>query len=391
MDDTYDVVVVGAGPAGSAAALRALQVRPDARVLLLDRADFPRDKTCGDGIAPHGVDVLARLGVRGVVDGYPPVTHLRLRAPTGEVMAGGMRRPAHVVPRRVFDARLVAAATARGAELRRHRVRRVEQHGPLVVLDEQIAAHAVVAADGANGVVRRGLGVPPQPRTALAVACRAYAPLPAGARHEQVVAMTRRGWPAYAWSFPIGDGRANIGFGKVVTGVGAEGRSGRAELFDRLAEELPELSADPATLRAALLPLSTWRPRQPGGRVVLAGDALSLVNPLTGEGIYYALASGRLAGEAAVLQPERAGQAARSALRRELGRHLRHTSALARLSWNPALVGLAVSAAGADREVFDALVEVGLGKGTVSPGAAARVVVAAGRRHVGPASSGGGL
>ena len=61
MDDPYDVVVVGAGPAGSAAALRALQLRPDSRVLLLDRADFPRDKTCGDGIAPHGLDVL---GVR---------------------------------------------------------------------------------------------------------------------------------------------------------------------------------------------------------------------------------------------------------------------------------------------------------------------------------------
>ncbi|MDP9406346.1 MAG: FAD-dependent monooxygenase, partial [Actinomycetota bacterium] len=130
--EPYDVVVVGAGPAGSAAALRALQVQPEARVLLLDRSDFPRDKTCGDGVAPHGLDVLARLGVRGAVDGYPPVPRLRLRAPTGQVMAGAMARPGHVVPRSVFDARLVAAARERGAEFRRHRVRRVQVRDDVV-------------------------------------------------------------------------------------------------------------------------------------------------------------------------------------------------------------------------------------------------------------------
>ena len=376
--EPYDVVVVGAGPAGSAAALRALQLRPDARVLLLDRAGFPRDKTCGDGIAPHGLDVLARLGVHDAVDGYPPVARLRLAAPTGQVMAGAMARAGHVVPRAVLDARLVAAAVARGAELRRHRVRRVEVRDDVVVVDSSVAARALVAADGANGVVRRQLGLPAQPRTALALACRAYAPAPApDGPLEQVVTMTRRGWPAYAWSFPTGTGLANVGFGKVVPRLGEEGRGGRAELFDRLAEELPDAQIDPSTLRAAPLPLSRWRPRQPDGRVVLAGDALSLVNPLTGEGIFYALASGRVAGEAALLQPATAGKAARAALRRELGRHLRHTTVLGRLADSPALVGLAVGAAARHRSVFDSVVEVGLGRGTVGPRTAALVVAGA--------------
>jgi flavin-dependent dehydrogenase len=300
-------------------------------------------------------------------------------------MAGAMARPGHVVPRSVFDARLVAAARERGAEFRRHRVRRVQVRDDVVVVDGEVAGRAVVAADGANGVVRRQLGLPPQPRAALALACRGYAPGPRadGGELEQLVAMTWRGWPAYAWWFPTGEGRANVGFGKVVTRLGEEGRGGRAELFDRLAEELPDAGVDPATLRAAPLPLSRWRPRQPDGRVVLAGDALSLVNPLTGEGIFYALASGRVAGEAAALQPGSAGQAARAALRRELGRHLRHTGLLGRLADSPALVGLAVGAAARHRSVFDAVVEIGLGRGLVDARTAALVVASAasGRRR----------
>ena len=71
MPDLWDVIVVGAGPAGSAAALSALRVRPGASVLLLDRAEFPRDKSCGDGIAPQVLDVLAALGLPGVVDASP--------------------------------------------------------------------------------------------------------------------------------------------------------------------------------------------------------------------------------------------------------------------------------------------------------------------------------
>ena len=78
MRDTWDVAVVGAGPAGTAAAMSALRTRPDARVLLLDRADFPRDKSCGDGIAPQALDELARVGAAGVLADRVPVRRLRI-------------------------------------------------------------------------------------------------------------------------------------------------------------------------------------------------------------------------------------------------------------------------------------------------------------------------
>ncbi|HXV94039.1 MAG TPA: hypothetical protein VD813_12115, partial [Pseudonocardia sp.] len=107
----WDLAIVGAGPAGTAAALGALRTRPDLAVLLLDRADFPRDKACGDGIAPHVLDLLADVGVTGLMDDRVPVGRLRLERGSVTV-SRDMARAAWVVPREVFDARLVDAAVA---------------------------------------------------------------------------------------------------------------------------------------------------------------------------------------------------------------------------------------------------------------------------------------
>src|SRR3954464_5943247 len=91
----WDLVVVGAGPAGASAPPAALQLRPGARALLPDRAGFPRDKAGGDGIAPHAVDVLAGLGV-DAIPSDPPVRRLRLGFVTGLPVSREMQRPAHV-------------------------------------------------------------------------------------------------------------------------------------------------------------------------------------------------------------------------------------------------------------------------------------------------------
>jgi len=108
----------------------------------------------------------------------------------------------------VFDARLVAAAVGYGARLRRHTVRTVEMRPDRVVLDGTISGRVVVAADGAESVLRRRLGFHRNGYGNLAVAIRGYAPVLRELRHEQHIVFGRSDWPAYAWSFPIGDGRA---------------------------------------------------------------------------------------------------------------------------------------------------------------------------------------
>jgi flavin-dependent dehydrogenase len=335
-------------------------------VLLLDRSDFPRDKACGDGIAAHGRDELAKLGVPDLIADYTPSTRLSVISPGGAEVSAFATRPNHVVPRKVFDARLIDAARARGVEVRKHRVRELTQDGDLVDVDG-IRARAVVGADGANSGVRRLLGIPAGKEKHTAIAVRGYADLPpdsARADGAQFIAMQKQGWPAYAWSFPIGDGTANIGFGMMIPRLHAAEGPGKQVLHGRLRALLPDLTG--RDLLAHHLPLSTGRPSTPGrGRVLLAGDAASLINPLTGEGIYYALVSGRLAGIAAVGAPRDPLGAYRFGLRQALGNHLRTTDVLARASQSSRFMDAAIATAARRSDVFDLLVDVGLGSGTV--------------------------
>jgi geranylgeranyl reductase family protein len=370
--EEYDLAVVGAGPAGAVAALAAR--RAGARVLLLDRADFPRDKPCGDGIAAHTLDVLAEFGVTGAADGYAPVTALRLVGPGGAAVARPLPRAAYTVPRTVFDARLVDAAVDAGATLIRHTVRTVHDDGRAVLLDDRFRARVVIGADGAGSVVRRALGHPANPAGHLAFAIRGYSTVPHDAT-EQLIVTTRARWPAYAWVFPIGDGRANVGYGEVLRGAPLS----RSYLLDRLDQLLP--GTCPTGVRAHHLPLSTRRPPPGRGRILLAGDALSLINPFTGEGIFYAVLSGSLAGAAAARGPDRVAARYMTALRSRLGRHLLHSSLATRLTRRPRVVDAAVRAAHRDEEVFGRVVDLGLGDGTFDVRTVARIAAELGRRN----------
>ena len=377
----WDVVVVGAGPAGAAAALGALQESPEARVLLLDRDPFPRDKVCGDGVAPHVLDVLESLGagdtVADLTRRHTPVHTLQLSL-GGQEVTRRMRRPALVVPREVLDARLVEAAVAAGAELRRHRVRSVVVGPREVVLDETIRARVVVAADGASSDLRRLLGWRHPGRTAIGI--RGYAPTPPSGVGRQVIRFGADRQPSYAWAFDRGDGWSNVGYGEVLS-VRLSTPT-RALMMTRIEELLPGSTSGAHSWRGHQLPLSSARWTHPEGRVLLTGDAAGLVNPLTGEGIYYAVLTGGVAGRIAARRargyavgpPPDPGSEYRRAVQRLLRANLASTALAGRLASTPTVLSAGLRAADRHEAVFDDLVELGLGRGTITPRVVAGLV-----------------
>lgn len=348
--------MVGAGPAGSAAAVAALRARPGARVLLLDRAPIGRDKVCGDGIAPQTVAELGALGL-DAVRAEEAVGAIRLTVPgaaSAEAENGGW-----VVPRAVFDARLVRAAVELGARFREERVTSLRQDADGVVVNDRYRAPVVVGADGSNSVVRRLVGQPGNSGSSLAVAVRGYAPAPRNGPRELLIRWDAgHGGLSYGWAFPTADGTVNVGYG-APSGIAG----GRAALEAGARRLLLEYDLTGVRLAGHTLPLSVARPRPAIGRVLLAGDAASLINPLTGEGIYSAVVSGALAGDAAITDPRRAPRRYTRRLARRFGRQHRQLAAVYPVLDSPALLAAAIRACAARPRLFARLIDVGLGDG----------------------------
>jgi geranylgeranyl reductase family protein len=313
----FDVIVVGAGPAGSTAA--AVLARRGRDVVLLDRAPFPRDKVCGDGIPPGTVGILHDLGMAESLRAaaFHPVESLRLVSARGRDWRLRFRPRRDgvdffIAPRLRFDELLRAHAVASGAEFQLAQVRAPLVEGGRVVgvraeaggVERVLRARIVIGADGATSAIARALLPDKPPETHRAVAIRAYLDdfdaLPGTVEFH----FGSRFAPGYAWVFPLGERAANVG---VIVRTDRFKRRGVA--IEALLREFV-VGADLCGRGArfeSLRGIATWQlplaapvhaPRAFDG-AVLAGDAARLVDALTGEGIHNAVVSGKLAGEAA--------------------------------------------------------------------------------------------
>jgi geranylgeranyl reductase family protein len=294
----HDAVVVGAGPGGSATAHFLSAKGLD--VLLLDRAGFPRDKTCGDGLTPRALRVLETMGVLDEVRAHGcAVTAYEVVAPNGRATTAPIsgRHKALVIPRLTLDHLILKRAIASGAHFESGvTVDRVESASTEVHIrtDGRTFAGrvAVIATGAATGVLKRSGILGGQPKAMLAA--RAYfADMPRELPPRFQLRFDNVPSPGYGWVFPTGPREANIGVGFLpgrTTKTAVQAFEPFAARVARGAQQVGPVKGYP--IRVDFLTAPTY-----AQRTLLVGEAAGLVNPLTGEGIDYALESGQLAAE----------------------------------------------------------------------------------------------
>jgi menaquinone-9 beta-reductase len=341
-----ELVVVGAGPAGSAAAVTARLLGLD--VVMVDKATFPRDKACGDGLTTGALRLLERLGLElESLPGYATVHEAMLVSPSGRTISlplPGGGQYAGVVPRAELDAALVAVARRRGAHVReRAGVVGIDVGPELVTLrlgdGTEARAPFVVAADGHFSTVRRLLH--PDRRVDLGSwhASRQY--FRGVDDPRQWVLFEEDLLPGYAWVFPLPGGRANVGFG-VPRRAGVHGKALSAKwrgLLDHstLRTVLGPTAEPDAPYRAWPIPAGFDNARFATERVLFAGDAAAVVDPMTGEGIAQALETGIAAARVVAGGGEAPAVATRyrRAVERALGADVRFAARLQRILASP--------------------------------------------------------
>ena len=306
-----ETLVIGAGPAGAAAA--AILARAGREVIVVDKATFPRDKCCGDGLTALALRELERLGLDpGAVSSWRVVDDVIIRSPSGKErrysLPDGPGYHAAVARRIDLDAALVDLAVSAGADLRQgaaFTAAAPTDRGVAVEIDGIGTVHAqhLLAADGMWSPVRKALGLGIGSYRGEWHAFRQYFEnVSPRAGNELIVWFEEDLLPGYAWSFPLADGRANIGFGIQRGGSHAVGdmkelwpdllsRTHIREVLGPDARPEDPHKAWPIPARVGRVPLA-------GPHTMFLGDAAAVTDPMTGEGIGQALLTGRLAAEA---------------------------------------------------------------------------------------------
>ena len=329
-----DVLIVGAGPAGATAA--TVLARAGRSVLMIDKAEFPRDKCCGDGLTTLALRELDALGLDpAAVPNWQNVDAAWLRSPSGREVCLPLPSDgvyAATTPRRELDAALVDLAVAAGATfVQGHGIEAVEQHDDHVDVTIDglgiVQTRYVIAADGMWSPTRKLLGLAEAGYLGEWHAFRQYARNVTGPAAQRLYVWFEPDLlPGYMWSFPLPGNRVNIGFG--ILRDGERKVQSMKELWVQLLQRphIVEALGPDVELEdrhtAWPIPAGVDRAVLTNGRTLFVGDAARVTDVMTGEGIGQSVLSGRLAAEAIIaagaLQPAAVMANYESAIRHHL-------------------------------------------------------------------------
>ena len=307
---SFECVVVGAGPAGSAAAIAAR--RAGLSVAVVDAAPHGRDKTCGDGLTPRAVHALQELGLESALPAYRN-KGLKLHGYGGSLTApwpgGFYGTEGSASPRSLFDASLADLAASLGAEMFYECPATGAEFGQggtitgVVTPRGTLGAKWVVVADGVRSPFGKKLGRKWHRGEVYGIAARSYCASPFSGEpwmHSHVELRDGDGvvQPGYGWIFPLGDGTVNLGCGALST----DARPAKVNTKKLLALYASQQRAEwqlgePENVTSALLPMGGAVSNVAGPNWMLIGDAAACVNPLNGEGIDYGLETAIMAVE----------------------------------------------------------------------------------------------
>ncbi|HLC68641.1 MAG TPA: geranylgeranyl reductase family protein [Candidatus Bilamarchaeaceae archaeon] len=316
LKDSYDVIVVGGGPAGSACATYLAKQGRD--VLLLDRAKFPRDKVCGDGTSGKSVQILKELGALEAVQAaeHQDMYGVTFSSPNGMVVPiasadkSKQKAPGFVCRREVFDNVLFQHAkkfcTVIEGFFVNDLIRESDQVVGVTGMDSStrqnhtFRSKLVVGADGAGSIVARKVGSVNNDEKHQVAAIRAYYKNVEGNSDQIELHFVPEVIPGYFWIFPLPNKHANVGIGMLVSHMKQKRVNLQQAMFDAIQNNalFKERFANAQVeggIKSWFLPLGSKRVKVAGNGWMLIGDAASLIDPFSGEGIGNSLVSAKVA------------------------------------------------------------------------------------------------
>ena len=374
----FDVIIVGAGPAGTTAALYAHRL--GLNCILLDKAVFPRDKICGDALSGKSVRIMRELGILDELNNLDgsEINRITFGSPKNiqfDVNLKGTQNndqitKGFVIPREIFDNYLFEKADAVTDTRQGFSVKDLIFENNYVVgvkgktrtaTEEEFRAPVVMGCDGSNSIVARKLGLYEMEMDHTSVAVRCYYEGVKGLTDQIELHYVKEVNPGYFWLFPAGDGRANIGIGLSKSDMKKENRTLR-QIMDEVTqtEYFKERFADAKQLERPVgwnLPLGSIHRKNHGNGFMLLGDAAGLVDPFTGEGIGNAMVSGQYAMEVAAKSKlsgdfsEKAFAEYDELLWRDIGKELRTSTKLQSLARSKFLLNFVINRASRNEEV----------------------------------------